>query len=134
MSSIYPGETHLAADEWPCVKRIEHRRDQQADQLPIHPSAPWLGLGTTAAAMGRRSLSVAAKTPPLSSFDHAPEINSSNAAPHMYRGFVSNTTLATSPCHQPDMRGLHGSFIRPLSVASTKCGCYAEARDVLPNT
>ncbi|KAL8369562.1 hypothetical protein RB595_000070 [Gaeumannomyces hyphopodioides] len=64
--------------------------------------------------------SPARKTPSLSSFDRAPEIESSNAAPHMYRGFVSNTTLATSPCHQPDMRGLHGSFIKPLSVASTK--------------
>lgn len=38
----------------------------------------------------------------------------------MYRGFVSNTTLATSPCHQPDLRGLHGAFIEPLSLASTK--------------
>ncbi|KAL8420776.1 hypothetical protein RB594_003543 [Gaeumannomyces avenae] len=91
-------------------------RTAMADAKHWEESGPYWDI----ARRGCHPDSPARKTPPSSSFDHAPEINSSNAAPHMYRGFVSNTTLATSPCHQPDMRGLHGSFIRPLSVASTK--------------
>lgn len=38
----------------------------------------------------------------------------------MYKGYVSNYTLATSVCHQPDIQGLNGIFIEPLTVAATK--------------
>lgn len=42
------------------------------------------------------------------------------AAPHLYKGFVSNYTLSTEFCHQPDLQALHGVFIQPLSISSTK--------------
>ncbi len=32
---------------------------------------------------------------------------------------MSNTTLSSDICHQPDLRGLHGIFIEPLSISST---------------
>lgn len=35
---------------------------------------------------------------------------------HQYKGYVSNYTLSTSICHQPDLQGLHGYFIEPISV------------------
>lgn len=53
-------------------------------------------------------------------FDHAPVISSSLAAPHQYQGFVSNSTLAAEFCHQPDLQGLNGIFVEPLSVSATK--------------
>ena len=53
-------------------------------------------------------------------FDHAPVISSSLAAPHQYQGFVSNFTLSTEFCHQPDLQGLNGIFVEPLSVSATK--------------
>ena len=42
------------------------------------------------------------------------------ARPHLKDGFVSNYTLSTEFCHQPDLQGLHGIFIEPLSTSATK--------------
>lgn len=42
------------------------------------------------------------------------------ADPHSYRGFVSNFTLSSDFCHQPDLQSLEGIFIEPLSVSSSK--------------
>jgi hypothetical protein len=42
------------------------------------------------------------------------------ARPHMQDGYVSNFTLSTDPCHQPDLQGLEGIFIEPLSTSATK--------------
>lgn len=55
-----------------------------------------------------------------SNFDHQPTIESTNAQDHMYKGYVSNSSLATDLCHQPDLQGLEGIIINPISVASTK--------------
>jgi hypothetical protein len=40
--------------------------------------------------------------------------------PHQYQGYVSNYSLSTEFCHQPDLQGLEGIFIRPLSTRSTR--------------
>lgn len=53
-------------------------------------------------------------------YSNPPVINAENARPHLYKGFVSNWTLARSFCHQPDLQGLEGIFIEPLSTSSTK--------------
>lgn len=37
------------------------------------------------------------------------------AAPHSVGHFLSNWTLAASPCHQPDLANLHGFYIGPSS-------------------
>ncbi|KAL5601485.1 hypothetical protein BROUX41_002538 [Berkeleyomyces rouxiae] len=42
------------------------------------------------------------------------------AKPHMENGFVSNYSLMTDFCHQPDLQSLEGIFLKPLSVSSTK--------------
>jgi hypothetical protein len=36
--------------------------------------------------------------------------------PYSYAGFVRNFTAATDPCLQPHLRGLHGTFISPISM------------------
>ena len=37
-----------------------------------------------------------------------------------YQGYVQNWTLATSPCDNPALQGMHGTFVEPLSIANTK--------------
>ena len=37
-----------------------------------------------------------------------------------HEGYVKNWTFATSPCENPHIQGLHGTFIEPVSVATTK--------------
>jgi Glycosyl transferase family 90 len=36
--------------------------------------------------------------------------------PHLHQGYVSNYTLSTSICHQPDLQSLHGFFVEPISI------------------
>lgn len=42
------------------------------------------------------------------------------AEPHLFNGYVSNYTLSTELCHQPDLQGLEGILIAPLSTSATK--------------
>lgn len=37
------------------------------------------------------------------------------AAPHSHGVFLSNWTLSASPCHQPDLRNLHGFYLSPAA-------------------
>lgn len=55
----------------------------------------------------------------ITDFSQTPNITMGLAAPHLYRGFVSNYSLSTEFCHQPDLQGLHGALIQPLSISST---------------
>ncbi|CAK7199848.1 hypothetical protein SEUCBS139899_002534 [Sporothrix eucalyptigena] len=48
-----------------------------------------------------------------------PPLDEKYTTPHMYRGFVSNSSLASDLCHQPDLQQLNGIFIEPLSIKST---------------
>lgn len=36
-----------------------------------------------------------------------------------YQGYVSNWTIAKDPCSHAHLRGLHGSFIEPISISTT---------------
>ncbi|GAW24599.1 hypothetical protein ANO14919_141900 [Xylariales sp. No.14919] len=56
----------------------------------------------------------------LDSYDHAPKFSPEWATPHQYQGYVSNFSLSTEFCHQPDLQGLEGIFIHPLSTRSTQ--------------
>ncbi|KAL1887914.1 hypothetical protein Sste5346_009918 [Sporothrix stenoceras] len=61
------------------------------------------------------STSSAART----SKDGRPIIDDTYTSPHMYHGFVSNSSLSSDICHQPDLQGLNGIFIEPLSISTT---------------
>jgi hypothetical protein len=37
-----------------------------------------------------------------------------------YMGYVQNWTLAKSPCDNAHLQGLHGTFVEPISIATTK--------------
>ncbi|KAH8668953.1 glycosyltransferase family 90 protein [Xylariales sp. PMI_506] len=64
--------------------------------------------------------SLARTSPVVSTFDRTPAFTPANALPHQYQGFVSNATLSADFCHQPDLQGLEGIFIKPLSTVATK--------------
>ncbi|RDL41420.1 uncharacterized protein BP5553_01399 [Venustampulla echinocandica] len=48
-----------------------------------------------------------------------PKLDIEHMKPHLYRGYVSNYSLSTSVCHQPDLRDLHGFFIEAISVSTS---------------
>lgn len=64
--------------------------------------------------------SPARKQPAMTSFDGRPSFSSAWATPHQYQGYVSNSTLSSEFCHQPDLQGLEGIFIKPLTTSATK--------------
>ncbi|KAJ4291590.1 hypothetical protein N0V88_006190 [Collariella sp. IMI 366227] len=61
----------------------------------------------------------ARKAPVITEFDRTPLIADPFSLAHMRGGFVSNTTLATDFCHQPDLQALEGIFVEPISVSTT---------------
>lgn len=64
--------------------------------------------------------SPARKQATLTSFDGKPNFSPSWATPHQYQGYVSNASLSSEFCHQPDLQGLEGIFIKPLTTSATK--------------
>lgn len=55
----------------------------------------------------------------MTDWSRQPRLSLRFAAEHMFQGYVSNWTRATSICQQPDLQSLHGTFIEPLSIASS---------------
>jgi len=52
--------------------------------------------------------------------DFTPYPNFSVPSPSQaYHGFVANWTTAKSACHNPHLRGLHGTFIEPVSLSAS---------------
>ncbi|KAJ9619887.1 hypothetical protein H2203_008161 [Taxawa tesnikishii (nom. ined.)] len=39
---------------------------------------------------------------------------------HSHKGFVSNWTLTKSPCDNPTLQQLHGTFVEPISISNSK--------------
>ncbi|KAI9680890.1 MAG: hypothetical protein M1817_004330 [Caeruleum heppii] len=73
--------------------------------------------------IGRRGChpeSLARKAEVMKDWTKSPSISMQHAGPHSYKGYVSNWTLATSICHQPDLQALHGYLIEPLTIRSSK--------------
>lgn len=56
----------------------------------------------------------------MTDHSHIPDISLAHTLSHTYKGYVSNFTLSTDFCHQPDLQDLHGMMIDPLSVSATK--------------
>lgn len=55
----------------------------------------------------------------MTSFDGTPSFQHAYARKHQLDGFVSNFTLSKDFCHQPDLQGLEGIFIRPITTSAT---------------
>lgn len=52
-------------------------------------------------------------------FDSPPPLPS-GFPDHSYEGYVSNWTVTKSPCDNPNLQGLHGTFVEPISISTTK--------------
>ncbi|KAI1399782.1 glycosyltransferase family 90 protein [Hypoxylon fuscum] len=39
---------------------------------------------------------------------------------YSYNGYVRNSTAAMDPCYQPHLRGMHGTFVEPLTMSTSK--------------
>jgi hypothetical protein len=63
---------------------------------------------------------LARKADHQTNFNDTPSITLAHTLPHTYKGYVSNFSLSADFCHQPDLQGLHGMMIEPLSVSSTR--------------
>lgn len=55
----------------------------------------------------------------MKDWTRSPVLSMQHAGPHSYKGYVSNWTLSTSICHQPDLQALHGYFIEPLTIKTS---------------
>ncbi|ORY68216.1 uncharacterized protein BCR38DRAFT_128472 [Pseudomassariella vexata] len=95
---------------------------KQMDKSPKTRNKKWEGTEPywLIARRGCPPDSLARTTATMKSFDRTPEFTSSYANPHQYRGYVYNSTLSREFCHQPDLQGLEGIFIKPLTTAATK--------------
>jgi hypothetical protein len=56
----------------------------------------------------------------MTDFDHTPQFSRHLGAPHSHKGFVSNYTLSTEICHQPDLQGLNGVLVEPRTISATR--------------
>lgn len=54
------------------------------------------------------------------SFNSPPMISNKYALTHLYDGYVANYTKSIELCHQPDLQGLEGILIEPISISATK--------------
>ncbi|KAI9864746.1 MAG: hypothetical protein M1824_004653 [Vezdaea acicularis] len=79
--------------------------------------------------------SLARNSTVIDKWDKAPDLFIQNAIPHLYQGYVSNTTLATSICHQPDIQAQNGIFIEPVSLktSSRLLPLFAECKLAMNN-
>lgn len=64
--------------------------------------------------------SPARKTDLQETFSDPPQIGIEHAEEHTYAGYVANFSKSVELCHQPDLQGLEGILINPISVSTTK--------------
>lgn len=64
--------------------------------------------------------SPARQAPLQKSFAAPPVITNNWASQHLHQGYVDKYTKLTQICHQPDLQGLEGILIEPLSTSATK--------------
>ncbi|PFH58082.1 hypothetical protein XA68_14201 [Ophiocordyceps unilateralis] len=63
--------------------------------------------------------SLARKAPLQTSFAEPPAISNDYAVQHLHQGYVSNYSKSNEVCHQPDLQGLQGLLIKPISTKAT---------------
>ncbi|KAI1764486.1 glycosyltransferase family 90 protein [Hypoxylon sp. FL1150] len=59
-------------------------------------------------------------TAPIENIEQLPVFPDHWDPEYSYKGYVRNFTAAMDPCTQPHLRGLHGTFIEPLTMATSK--------------
>ncbi|KAK4502580.1 hypothetical protein PRZ48_006006 [Zasmidium cellare] len=94
-------------------------------ELDEHPPAPFdpgwdtVGAYWPMAVVGCAPDSPARKAEIETDYTNPPPL-SSRYPPRSHEGYVSNWTFASSPCDHPNLQGLHGTFVEPISISNTK--------------
>ncbi|KAH8680597.1 capsule associated protein [Xylariales sp. PMI_506] len=57
---------------------------------------------------------------PLGNFEQFPTFSPNYNPDFAYQGYIHNYTAASDPCLQPHLRGMHGTFVEPVSMSTTK--------------
>lgn len=57
--------------------------------------------------------------PATRDYSPAAELPSDWRPRYSFKGFIQNWTAAIDPCEQPHLRQLHGTFVEPISIATT---------------
>ncbi|KAE8441709.1 hypothetical protein EG329_004538 [Mollisiaceae sp. DMI_Dod_QoI] len=86
----------------------------------VPPEYPWDGSQPIwpRAASACPPDSPARQAPLQTDFSQPPNLTTTYTSEHTTAGYVSNYTLSTSLCHQPDIQGLHGFFIESISTST----------------
>ncbi|KAI0109728.1 glycosyltransferase family 90 protein [Daldinia grandis] len=89
------------------------------DASPYNPN--WLGGGywdltRVACAPDSPSRNVT----PIQNLEEPPVLPEDWQPEYSYKGYVRNFTAATDPCVQPHLRGMHGTFVEPLTMSTSK--------------
>lgn len=87
---------------------------------PYNPA--WIGDANywdlTRAACAPDSLS--RDVPPIENIEALPQFPQDWDPDYQYHGYVRNFTAALDPCQQPHLRDMHGTFIEPLTLSTSK--------------
>lgn len=88
---------------------------------PGHFNPVWDGIGPywPMAVVGCAPDSPARQAEIEMDFTNPPPLNSGFPS-NSHKGYVQNWTFASSPCDHPDLQGLHGTFVEPISISNTK--------------
>jgi hypothetical protein len=57
---------------------------------------------------------------PIANFEELPIFSADWSPDYSYKGYVRNFTASADPCTQPHVRGMHGTFVEPLTMSTSK--------------
>ncbi|KAI1473781.1 glycosyltransferase family 90 protein [Daldinia eschscholtzii] len=57
---------------------------------------------------------------PIENIEEPPVFPENWDPEYSYKGYIRNFTAATDPCVQPHLRGMHGTFIEPLTMSTSQ--------------
>ncbi|KAH9994593.1 glycosyltransferase family 90 protein [Xylariaceae sp. FL0662B] len=98
------------------LAKVDARRDEIEPYRPMWQSGNYWNLTQAACAPGSPSRNV----PPLQNSEKLPTFPDEWNPPYSYKGYVRNSTASIDPCIQPHLRGMHGTFVEPLSMSVSK--------------
>lgn len=91
----------------------------QTPAVPFEPAFEEGGLYWERYAVGCAPGTRARQDPTITDFTTPPPLNGSEPD-GSYHGYVQNWTNTMSPCNNPDLQSLHGTFVEPLSMSNTR--------------
>ncbi|KAI0132962.1 hypothetical protein BJ170DRAFT_267822 [Xylariales sp. AK1849] len=57
---------------------------------------------------------------PVADIEQLPNFSEDWDPDYSYKGYVRNFTASADPCIQPHLRGMHGTFVEPLTMSTSK--------------